>query len=66
MSLTRSRPGTPSSAASEPRWTARLWAVLAVLCLVLFLDGLDVSMVGIALPSIGVLLAQWTRWRTEA
>ncbi|UFR07192.1 MFS transporter [Streptomyces sp. Go40/10] len=36
-----------------PRWTARLWGVLAVLCLVLFLDGLDVSMVGIALPSIG-------------
>ncbi|MGW5657798.1 MFS transporter [Streptomyces humi] len=53
MSLTQSRPGTPSSTASEPRWTARLWAVLAVLCLVLFLDGLDVSMVGIALPSIG-------------
>ncbi|MFF7468130.1 MFS transporter [Streptomyces sp. NPDC008092] len=53
MSLTQSRSGTPSSAASDPRWTARLWAVLAVLCLVLFLDGLDVSMVGIALPSIG-------------
>jgi MFS family permease len=27
--------------------------VLAVLCAVLFLDGLDVSMVGVALPSIG-------------
>lgn len=27
--------------------------MLAVLCLVLFLDGLDVSMVGVALPSIG-------------
>jgi MFS family permease len=27
--------------------------VLAVLCTVLFLDGLDVSMVGVALPSIG-------------
>ncbi|MCZ0985294.1 MFS transporter [Streptomyces diastatochromogenes] len=53
MSLTQSRPGTLPSAAPEPRWTARLWAVLAVLCLVLFLDGLDVSMVGIALPSIG-------------
>ncbi|MFC5911035.1 MFS transporter [Streptacidiphilus monticola] len=35
------------------RWTPRLWGILAVLCLVLFLDGLDVSMVGIALPSIG-------------
>ncbi|WP_245813991.1 MFS transporter [Rhodococcus marinonascens] len=34
-------------------WTPRLWGVLAVLCVVLFLDGLDVSMVGVALPSIG-------------
>ncbi|GAA2761961.1 hypothetical protein GCM10010103_10020 [Streptomyces paradoxus] len=33
-------------AAPEPRWTARLWGVLAVLCLVPFLDGLDVSVVG--------------------
>ncbi|WP_208640576.1 hypothetical protein [Streptomyces carpinensis] len=53
MSLTESRPGTSLPPAAEPRWTARLWAVLAVLCLVLFLDGLDVSMVGIALPFIG-------------
>ncbi|WP_405845690.1 MFS transporter [Streptomyces sp. NBC_01518] len=53
MSLTQSRPGTLPPAAPEPRWTTRLWAVLAVLCLVLFLDGLDVSMVGVALPSIG-------------
>ncbi|WP_326596645.1 MFS transporter [Streptomyces sp. NBC_01803] len=37
----------------EQRWTPRLWGVLAVLCLVLFLDGLDLSMVGVALPSIG-------------
>jgi MFS family permease len=35
------------------RWPLRLWGVLAVLSLVLFLDGLDVSMVGVALPSIG-------------
>jgi EmrB/QacA subfamily drug resistance transporter len=53
MSLTESHPVTLPSAAPEPRWTTRLWAVLAVLCLVLFLDGLDVSMVGVALPSIG-------------
>jgi MFS family permease len=33
-------------------WDARLWAALVVLCGVLFLDGLDVSMVGVALPSI--------------
>src|ERR671923_360899 len=39
---------------SEPglQWDARLWGALVVLCGVLFLDGLDVSMVGVALPSI--------------
>ncbi|MGP3691637.1 MFS transporter [Streptomyces sp. IBSNAI002] len=46
---TRTLPGR----AEQQRWPARLWGVLAVLCLVLFLDGLDGSMVGIALPSIG-------------
>jgi MFS family permease len=35
-----------------PRWDARLWGALILLCGVLFLDGLDVSMVGVALPSI--------------
>ncbi|WP_449062461.1 MFS transporter [Planomonospora algeriensis] len=40
----------PSS--TEGRWDARLWAALAVLCAVVFLDALDVSMVGVALPSI--------------
>ncbi|GII03489.1 MFS transporter [Planobispora takensis] len=40
----------PSS--HEGRWDARLWAALAVLCAVVFLDALDVSMVGVALPSI--------------
>lgn len=43
--------GTTPHAA--PRWTARLWVILAVLCVVLFLDALDVSVVGVALPSIG-------------
>ncbi|HWI21724.1 MAG TPA: MFS transporter [Baekduia sp.] len=33
-------------------WNRRAWALLAVLCSVLFLDGLDLSMVGVALPSI--------------
>src|SRR5690606_8491977 len=37
-------------------WSPRLWGVLAVLCAVLFLDALDVSMVGVALPSIGAEL----------
>jgi MFS family permease len=34
------------------RWDRRLWLSLILLCGVLFLDGLDVSMVGMALPSI--------------
>jgi EmrB/QacA subfamily drug resistance transporter len=41
-----------SPTAAAPRWDARTWGLLAVLCGVLFLDGLDVSMVGMALPSI--------------
>jgi len=51
-------PGSPvtDAAATEQRWTPRLWGVLAILCAVLFLDGLDVSMVGVALPSIGTEL----------
>ena len=43
---------SPTSSAAAPRWEARTWALLVVLCGVLFLDGLDVSMVGMALPSI--------------
>jgi MFS family permease len=39
-------------APSELRWDRRLWLSLILLCGVLFLDGLDVSMVGMALPSI--------------
>src|SRR5690242_18325796 len=34
------------------RWGPRLWGLLVVLCGALFLDALDVSMVGVALPSI--------------
>ncbi|MDN3025742.1 MFS transporter [Streptomyces sp. S.PB5] len=37
----------------EGRWTPRLWGTLLVLCAAMFLDALDVSMVGVALPSIG-------------
>jgi MFS family permease len=37
---------------ADLRWDARLWGALILLCGVLFLDGLDVSMVGVALPSI--------------
>jgi hypothetical protein len=39
-------------ASSDLRWDRRLWTSLVLLCGVLFLDGLDVSMVGMALPSI--------------
>ena len=35
-----------------PGWSPRLWAVLFVLCGALFLDALDVSMIGVALPVI--------------
>lgn len=46
-----------AAAATDPaRWSARLWAMLITLCVVLFLDGLDVSMIGVALPSIGAEL----------
>jgi MFS family permease len=41
-----------ASSPAAPRWDARLWGALILLCGVVFLDGLDVSMVGVALPSI--------------
>jgi EmrB/QacA subfamily drug resistance transporter len=41
-----------SPPADSPAFDRRLWITLLVLCGVLFLDGLDVSMVGVALPSI--------------
>jgi MFS family permease len=42
----------PRVTSSSPRWDARLWGALILLCGIVFLDGLDVSMVGVALPSI--------------
>jgi len=48
-----SAPPISSSLAPDQRWSARLWAVLLVVCGVIFLDALDVSMVGMSLPSIG-------------
>ncbi|MFJ6452825.1 MFS transporter [Paenarthrobacter sp. NPDC091669] len=38
---------------SAVHWTRAQWLLLMVVCTVLALDGLDVSMVGVALPSIG-------------
>ncbi|WP_202033270.1 MFS transporter [Nocardioides sp. WS12] len=46
----------PPSTAGAIRWSTRTWALLMTLCIVLFLDGLDVSMIGVALPSIGAEL----------
>ncbi|MFD8565354.1 MFS transporter [Streptomyces sp. NPDC059639] len=43
----------PASEATSERWPRRLWGTLLVLCAAMFLDALDVSMVGVALPSIG-------------
>lgn len=46
-----------AATATDPiRWSTRLWGMLITLCIVLFLDGLDVSMIGVALPSIGAEL----------
>jgi MFS family permease len=47
---TASRPA--SAPALGERWSLRVWGTLVVLCGVILLDGLDVSMVGMALPSI--------------
>jgi EmrB/QacA subfamily drug resistance transporter len=43
---------SPTSTSTALRWNARLWGTLVVMCGAIFLDALDVSMVGVALPSI--------------
>ncbi len=47
---------TLAQASDQPQatgqWNPLLWAILIVLCGALFLDALDVSMVGVALPAI--------------
>jgi MFS family permease len=45
-------PPSPSLTTSSDRLSARAWGALLVLCGALFLDALDVSMIGVALPSI--------------
>ncbi|WP_427018565.1 MFS transporter [Pseudarthrobacter sp. P1] len=52
-SLPALRPPTPLLEGARAPWTKAQWTLLLVLCTVLALDGLDVSMVGVALPSIG-------------
>ncbi|MFJ5232020.1 MFS transporter [Kitasatospora sp. NPDC088391] len=44
---------TGTTGTTHAHWTPRLWGTLVVLCAAMFLDSLDVSMVGVALPSIG-------------
>src|SRR6201996_1936777 len=45
-------PAEPAAPPAGPVWSPRLRAILFVLCGALFLDALDVSMVGVALPVI--------------
>ena len=50
---------------TSERFDRRAWALLLVVCGAVFLDGLDISMVGVALPSIeselhmGTTSLQW-------
>lgn len=50
--LTAAAPESSTTTPAERDWTPQLWGTLLVLCAVLFLDGLDISMVGVALPAI--------------
>src|ERR1051326_7680720 len=52
-SSTLSEPPTTTVVESGTSWATRTWLLLVVLCGALFLDGLDISMIGVALPSIG-------------
>lgn len=45
-------PALPSSGSSTDRMTGRAWGVLFVLCGAIFLEGVDVAMLNVALPSI--------------
>jgi len=45
-------PSSASLSSPDGRLSARAWGALLVLCGALFLDALDVSMIGVALPSI--------------
>ncbi|MDO9355508.1 MAG: MFS transporter [Solirubrobacteraceae bacterium] len=55
-SQTLREPAEPPATAPEhitsERFDRRAWALLLVVCGAVFLDGLDISMVGVALPSI--------------
>ncbi|WP_460606431.1 MFS transporter [Jatrophihabitans fulvus] len=56
LTAPRTTPSAPAPAplhVTDTRWTPAVWGLLVVLAGALFLDALDVSMVGVALPSIG-------------
>jgi MFS family permease len=44
---------TAPTMVGDVNWTRATWLLLVVICGALFLDGLDLSMIGVALPSIG-------------
>jgi MFS family permease len=52
VSQSSARAGVPS-VVRDLNWSPATWLLLVVLAGALFLDGLDISMVGVALPSIG-------------
>ncbi len=52
MSITQSTSAESDGDTETGRLSRRAWGTLIVLCGALFLDGLDVSMMGVALPSI--------------
>ena len=56
MSLTRS----PHEVEPLDRIDHRAWGMLAVLCGAVFLEGIDISMLGVALPSIRAELGMST------
>jgi MFS family permease len=51
--MTTSTLASPPTAEQSRTWSRRTWALLLVLCGAIFLDALDISMVGVALPSVG-------------
>lgn len=52
MTTTTTPTTTPTTTKRDDHLDRRSWALLAVLCGTVFLEGLDVSMIGVALPSI--------------
>jgi MFS family permease len=51
---------SPSPTLGEQRLTGRAWGLLLVLCGAIFLEGIDISMMGVALPSIRAELGMST------